>query len=68
RLFNPILQSKKYDPECVYIKKYLPELESFKCEELHDPLKYRLAGYHEPIVNHYTAVEEFRLKVFRGGA
>ncbi|MEM2590857.1 MAG: deoxyribodipyrimidine photo-lyase [Zestosphaera sp.] len=68
RLFNPILQSKKYDPECVYIKKYLPELESFKCEELHDPLKYRLAGYHEPVVNHYTAVEEFRLKVFRGGA
>jgi deoxyribodipyrimidine photo-lyase len=25
RIFNPLLQSVKFDPECVYIKKYIPE-------------------------------------------
>lgn len=26
RIFNPILQSQKFDPECEYIVKYIPEL------------------------------------------
>ncbi|MEM1635436.1 MAG: deoxyribodipyrimidine photo-lyase [Thermosphaera sp.] len=64
RVFNPILQSAKYDPDCTFIKRHVPELEGFKCEELHNPLKHRLKGYFEPIVDHYVAVEEFKAKVF----
>lgn len=26
RIFNPWLQAKKYDPKCIYIKKWVPEL------------------------------------------
>ena len=52
RIFNPILQSKRYDPDCKYIKKYVSELKDIDPERIHDPLKYDLS-YHAPIVNHY---------------
>ena len=29
RIFNPLLQSQKFDPEGKFIKKYIPELEGF---------------------------------------
>ncbi len=53
RIFNPILQSKKFDPETTYIKKYLPELALQPTTAIHDPINYKLE-YYEPIVNHYT--------------
>lgn len=52
RIFNPILQSQKFDPECKYIKTYIPELKNIEPEKIHNPLTYKLP-YHEPIVNHY---------------
>lgn len=60
RIFNPITQAKEYDPECKYIKRYIPELSGYSCEELHDPLKYRLRDYFEPIVDHYERVRKFK--------
>lgn len=35
RKFNPYIQSKKYDPECLYIKKYLPELKNLPPSKIH---------------------------------
>jgi len=52
RIFNPTLQSQNYDPECLYIKKYIPELQAVEPEKIHNPLTYKLP-YHRPIVNHY---------------
>jgi deoxyribodipyrimidine photo-lyase len=52
RIFNPILQSQKFDPECKYILKYIPELAWQPLAAIHDPIKYNLK-YHKPIVNHY---------------
>lgn len=52
RIFNPILQSQKFDPECKYIKTYIPELSELEPDKIHNPLTYKLP-YHEPIVNHY---------------
>jgi len=52
RIFNPILQSQQFDPECIYIKTYIPELRDLGPEKIHNPLTYKLP-YHEPIVNHY---------------
>jgi deoxyribodipyrimidine photo-lyase len=53
RIFNPILQSKRYDSECIYIKKYIPELRKIENERLHDPLTYDLQ-YCRPVVDHYS--------------
>ncbi len=52
RIFNPILQSQRFDPDCMYIKRYVPELKNTPSEKIHDPIKYDLP-YHKPIVNHY---------------
>ena len=59
RMFNPILQSKKFDPEAKYIKKYLPELKELPPHMLHDPLRYKLP-YHHPIVNHFERARRVR--------
>ncbi|MCX8196552.1 MAG: DNA photolyase family protein [Acidilobaceae archaeon] len=53
RIFNPVEQAKKYDPDCKYIKRWLPELSSHPCHELQDPLRYKIKGYVEPVVDHY---------------
>lgn len=52
RIFNPILQSQRFDPEARYILKYIPELAGQELVAIHDPLKYKLY-YNEPIVDHY---------------
>jgi len=38
RMFNPILQSKKFDTKAKYIKKYLPELKELSPHMIHEPL------------------------------
>ncbi|MGZ3691283.1 MAG: cryptochrome/photolyase family protein [Pseudobdellovibrio sp.] len=53
RIFNPWLQSKKFDPDGVYIKTFLPELKSAPGSILHDPDADRSQwGYPSPVVNH----------------
>lgn len=52
RIFNPILQSQKFDPDATYIKKWIPELAHHSPAQLHDPLTHTL-DRHTPIVNHY---------------
>lgn len=51
RIFSPMLQAERFDPEAIFIKKYLPELSHFSAKELHHPLDYPLP-YIKPIVDH----------------
>ena len=37
RIFNPVTQSKKFDPNGDYIKKYIPELKNIPCKYIHLP-------------------------------
>lgn len=60
RIFSPILQSQRFDPECTYIKRYVPELANESPVRIHDPLKYRLA-YYQPIVDHREMQRRARL-------
>lgn len=53
RIFNPILQSQKYDPKAEYILRRIPELAWQDIKAIHDPIKYSLK-YHAPIVDHYV--------------
>jgi deoxyribodipyrimidine photo-lyase len=55
RIFNPIIQAEKFDPDGIFIKKYLPELKNLPPYMLHNPLKFELP-YYKPIVNHYVRV------------
>lgn len=58
RIFNPWLQQAKFDPQCTYIKKWLPQLYSFSPKQLHNLYKVPLLTktYPKPIVDHATAV------------
>lgn len=60
RIFNPYLQSKKFDKEARYIKEWLPALKTIDAKFLHDEsflLTTTLAGYPKPIVEHKPAAK-----------
>ncbi len=40
RIFNPVLQSKKFDAGGSYIKKYIPELKDVDAEYIHEPWQH----------------------------
>lgn len=53
RIFNPWLQQKKFDPECTYIKKWIPELAKASIKEIHNHFKKSIeADYPQPMVEH----------------
>ncbi len=59
RIFNPCIQSAKFDPGCRYIKKHLPELKKVPPENIHDPLNGRLP-WHPPVIDHGEAAKKAR--------
>ncbi len=53
RIFNPWEQSKKNDPDCVYIKKWIPEVADVENRKLHNWFKdYDEKIYPKPIVDY----------------
>ena len=55
RVFNPIEQGRRFDPEGEYIKRYVPELSHLSGDDIHEPwsvLDGLSNGYPEPIVDH----------------
>jgi deoxyribodipyrimidine photo-lyase len=61
RIFNPYLQSKKFDREADYIKRWLPQLQDVPAKLLHDEnylLTHGIKGYPPPMVHHKEAARE----------
>ena len=55
RVFNPIEQGKRFDPEGGYIEKFIPELGHLDGDAVHEPwetLDGYSHGYPERIVDH----------------
>jgi deoxyribodipyrimidine photo-lyase len=68
RVFNPILQGQKFDPNGVYIRRWLPELAQIPNRYIHNPWDMPLAiqrqagclldqDYPKPIIDHHWARE-----------
>ncbi|ORZ27516.1 DNA photolyase, FAD-binding/Cryptochrome [Lobosporangium transversale] len=70
RVFNPLLQSQRFDPKGSYIRKWVPELRGLNDKQIHDPSHilhpkdFAKLGYPKPIVDHAVAkkkyVDEFK--------
>ncbi len=68
RIFNPVTQSEKFDPQGKFIRRYLPQLASFTDREIHAPWRVAPArqrelgcvigtDYPAPVVDHGEARE-----------
>lgn len=51
RVMNPALQTEKFDPECVYIKEWVPELEKYSAKQIMNQ-EWDAKDYPRPIVVH----------------
>ncbi len=71
RIFNPRRQSERYDPEGVYIRKYVPELRNVPQKFIHAPHEMPQAlqrdigciigkSYPKPVVDHSVAAAEYK--------
>jgi deoxyribodipyrimidine photo-lyase len=64
RIFNPVAQGLKFDPDGAYVRQWVPELAALPAELIHEPgkapkaLRARLE-YPEPIVDHALARARF---------
>ncbi len=67
RIFNPVTQSQKFDPDGTFIKRYVPELAHLSKEVIHAPWKAKTSinthGYPPPLVDH-AAQREKALALF----
>jgi len=57
RIFNPVAQGKKVDPDGTFVRRMLPELQAVPDRFVHEPWQVPLAGYPPPIVDHAVARE-----------
>ncbi|XBC42546.1 MAG: deoxyribodipyrimidine photo-lyase [Buchnera aphidicola (Meitanaphis elongallis)] len=69
RMFNPILQSKKFDKQGKFIKKYVPELKIISASKIHDPNLWNKTireqiNYPKPIINLVNSKKE-TLRIFK---
>jgi deoxyribodipyrimidine photo-lyase len=56
RIFNPMSQSEKFDPDGSFIRKYLPELASWGIKQLHQPSTAQTPSlFEQPLFNIKTA-------------
>jgi deoxyribodipyrimidine photo-lyase len=66
RVFNPISQSEKFDPQGAFIKHWVPELVKLSAKEIHDPspISRKALNYPEQIVDlkssRVRAIEAFK--------
>ncbi|HEU5106480.1 MAG TPA: deoxyribodipyrimidine photo-lyase [Solirubrobacterales bacterium] len=63
RVLNPVRQAERFDPHGLYVRRYLPELESVRGKAIFRP--WRMEGferldYPEPLVDHDEAAAAFK--------
>lgn len=72
RIFNPISQGKRYDPEGDYVRRWVPELAHLPAAEIHEPWQASTPApdYPPPVVDHaerrLVALERYQA-VLQGG-
>jgi len=79
RVFNPVLQGKKFDPLGAYVRRWVPELSGVPDEFIHVPLEMSVdkqahvgciigKDYPAPIVDHAKARQRVLAAYRKGGS
>jgi deoxyribodipyrimidine photo-lyase len=84
RIFNPTTQAQKFDPEGLYVKKWVPELRKLPAPQIHEPWNCSISvlkeagvrlgkDYPLPLIDHATARDRAlaafeRIKIAQAGA
>lgn len=64
RVFNPVLQGERYDPDGAYVRQFVPELAAVPASQIHTPFDAKRKGsgvplgYIAPIVDHAEERDE----------
>lgn len=60
RVFNPVTQGERFDPQGDYVRRWVPELEDVDGKKVHQPWKLAEppSGYPAPIVDHKEERQE----------
>lgn len=70
RIYNPVKQGYDQDPDGIFIRQWLPELQDVPDQFLHEPWKWDQAEtflekrYPFPIIDHLAAAKEARQKIW----
>jgi deoxyribodipyrimidine photo-lyase len=67
RIFNPWAQQKKFDKDCAYIKRWIPELASEDPKSIHEWYKQHSPDYPPPLVDHAKEAKK-TLQSYRSAA
>ena len=71
RVFNPVTQAKRFDPDGVYLRRWLPELATASTAQLHEPWKdsvlLKRSDYPAPMVDLAVSREQ-ALAAYANGA
>ena len=52
RVFNPLAQGLRFDPDGEYVRQWVPELAALPGASVHDPGRHRPDDYPPPLVDH----------------
>ncbi len=65
RVFNPTRQSERFDPDGVYIRRYVTELAGVAAKAIHDPPEAERdrCGYPRKLVDHADAIAGYRARI-----
>ena len=55
RIFNPVSQGRRFDPDGDYVRRWVPELAHLATDDIHEPSRRLGTGYPPPIVDHAEA-------------
>jgi deoxyribodipyrimidine photo-lyase len=55
RIFNPTTQAQRFDPDGVFVRRYVAELRDVPLAAVFEPARHGVAGYPRPIVEHAAA-------------
>lgn len=73
RIFNPVIQGRRWDPDGRYVRRWVPELSGLDDRHVHEPWKVPMLApdYPPPCVDHAErremALERYRDARARGG-